>query len=70
MKTAKQNWFNTLNEALASEGLLHTRDMTWSPIGYNEYCVYHHDEGKYQRRISISRDSNGMYERPVHYLCK
>lgn len=66
-----QNWFNTLNEALEAEGLLHTWDgILMDAISYGETRTYYFDEGKHQRRISIFRETNGRYERPVHYLCK
>jgi hypothetical protein len=60
-----QNWFDTLNEALDSEALL---DM-W-PLGVN----INYDETKGLaaggRYITITRDNQGRYERPVHYLTK
>ena len=62
MKNLKQNWFNTLNEALDSEGLINM----W-PIGRNiNYNISDRVivEGKL---ISIYRNNSGMYERPVHY---
>lgn len=58
----KQNWFNTLNEALESENLLHTWDI-FNNIGYGETFRYRY-EG---RQISITRETDGRYERPVHY---
>lgn len=63
---SKQNWFQTLNEALQSEGLLDTWECMWSPINYGETRSYK-SETKY---ISIYRETDGMYERPVHYKCK
>lgn len=64
-----QNWFNTLNEALTSEGLLHTWDsMTMGGIGYGETRRWTFDDGTRQGHfITIYRDERGMYERPVHY---
>lgn len=56
------NWFNTLNEALNSEGLLDT----WSildNISYGQTFRYF-SAGEC---ISIYRDERGMYERPIHY---
>ena len=68
MKTIKQNWFNTLNEALESEGLLESWDFTYAGIGYGENFSYNWDDGtKWGRHISIYRENNGKYERPVHY---
>jgi hypothetical protein len=66
---AKQNWFDTLNDSLNSENLIDAWDITFSPIGYGETRSWTWDEGsKYGRYISIYRDSNGRYERPVTYL--
>ena len=62
------NWFNTLNEALESEGLLFTWKLHFSPIGYNETFTYTFDDGSmYGHYVSIFRDNRGLYERPVHY---
>ena len=64
----KQNWFNTLNDALAAEDLLHTWDLTFDPINYGQSFSYTYDDGtKYGHQISLYRDERGMYERPVHY---
>jgi hypothetical protein len=57
-----RNWFNTLNEALDSENLT----ALW-PVGVNlNYgeTVGMAREGKW---LSIYRDEQGRYERPVHY---
>lgn len=59
----KQNWFNTLNEALLSEDLLETWEHFWSPIKYGETRSYVSNDVF----ISIYRDENGKYERPIHY---
>jgi len=68
---AQQNWFNTLSEALDSEGLLDTWDgIVMEAIAYGENRRYHVEDGtRYGRAVSIYRESNGMYERPVHYSC-
>lgn len=64
----KQNWFDTLNGSLESEGLLEAWDITFRPIAYGEtYSWTWEDGSKYGHYISIYRDSNGRYERPVHY---
>lgn len=64
----KTNWFNTLNEALDSEGLLDMWYTNNPPIGYNEiYSYTFEDDTKYGHYISIYRDERGMYERPIHY---
>jgi hypothetical protein len=60
-----RNFFNTLNEALESEGLVNL----W-PLGLNinygqteRFVVDNHC-------VSVYRDERGMYERPVHYSTK
>lgn len=64
----KQNWFSTLDDSLNSEGLLEAWDISKSPISYCETVTWIWDDGtKYGRLVSIYRDENGMYERPVHY---
>lgn len=66
--TAKQNWFATLNDALNSEGLIEAWDCCKPPIGYGETVSWDWDDGsKRGRHISIYRDEQGRYERPVHY---
>jgi hypothetical protein len=65
--TQKRNWFNTLNEALDSEGLIESWTFNGG-IGYGETYTYTFDDGsKCGRFVSIFRDNNGMYERPVNY---
>ncbi len=57
-----QNWFDTLNDALDSENLT----ALW-PVGtYMNYgqTIGMAREGKW---LSIYRDGQGRYERPVHY---
>ena len=62
------NWFNTLNEALEAENLLHTWDSLYSPIKYDSTAHYTYQDGtKYGHYISIYREERGMYERPIHY---
>lgn len=64
----KQNWFNTLNEALESEDLLDAWDMIMPPIEYGVTFDWTWDDGsKYGRYISIYRDEEGRYERPLQY---
>lgn len=68
MNNIKQNRFNTLNEALASEGLVETFELHYQPIGYGETRSWTFDNGtKYGHYVSIHRFEDGMYERPVHY---
>ena len=65
---SKTNWFDTLNNALKSEGLLESWDIHTPGIAYGETFSWTYDDGsKYGHYISIYRDSNGRYERPVHY---
>lgn len=68
MKAVKQNWFNTLNEALESEGLLDTWEIHFPPIYYGQSFSYRYKDGsKWGRYVSIYRDDEGRYERPIHY---
>lgn len=67
VKKMKQNWFPTLSEALESEGLSEHWDMFFAPIHYGQNFRWTvEDNGRY-RHISIYRDDEGRYERPVHY---
>jgi hypothetical protein len=62
MGQTKQNWFETLRAALASEGL----DDEWPTnrsISYGETARVKTDD----ELISITRNTDGRYERPVHY---
>lgn len=64
----KQNWFPTLNAALEAEGLLESWDISFPPICYGENRSYDFDDGsRYGHHVSIYRDCEGRYERPVHY---
>lgn len=58
----KANWFDTLNEALASEDLVNL----W-PVG--KIMCYGDTVGfaAAGRWISVYRSESGRYERPVHY---
>ena len=68
MATVKKNWFETLNQALESENLLDAWDCSYSPIQYGETRTWTWQDGsKYGRRVSITRENDGRYERPVHY---
>jgi len=70
-----KNWFDTLNEALESENLLETWDIHYLPIQYGETRSYAWDipqSGKPRPYtstiyISIYRNEQGKYERPIHY---
>lgn len=62
------NWFDTLNQALESEGLLDSWEVSFDPINYGETFSYTFDNGtKYGHYVTIYRDETGRYERPVHY---
>lgn len=64
-----QNWFPTLNAALESEGLLETWDCTRPPIAYGDTARYVVERNGRFHQVSIYRDEQGRYERPVHYDC-
>ena len=57
------NFFNTLNEALASENLVADWKLGLN-INYNETVTMISDKNIY---ISVYRDNRGKYERPIHY---
>lgn len=60
------NWFKTLSEALESENIVHMWPGT--PIAYEQTVGLTYDDGtRYGHYVSIYRDSNGRYERPVYY---
>jgi hypothetical protein len=63
MRKVKQNWFSTLNETLQSEDLTNLWPLGLN-IGYGETARFTTDCG---RLISVFRETNGLYERPVHY---
>lgn len=68
MSNIKQNRFGTLNEALASEGLVESFELHYQPIGYGETRNWTFDNGtKYGHYVSIHRFEDGTYERPIHY---
>lgn len=64
----KQNRFNTLNEALESEGLEGTWDVSFGGINYGQTFRYTYDDGtRYGLFVSVHRFEDGMYERPISY---
>ena len=65
----KQNWFNTLAQALEAEDITHMWDsITMGGIGYGETKRWTFDDGTRNGHfITIFRDDRGMYERPIHY---
>lgn len=63
-----QNWFDTLNAALESENLLDTWQANYPAIQYGGNISYTFDNGtKYGHYVSIYRNEQGKYERPIHY---
>jgi len=63
----KQNWFETLNASLESENLIHAWEFGLN-IGYGQTVSTTFDDGtKHGHYISITRETDGRYERPVHY---
>lgn len=63
---SKQNWFPTLNQALEAEGLIDLWPFGLN-VSYGENVRFTTDCG---RLVTIFRETNGMYERPVHYSTK
>ena len=64
----RRNWFETLNQALASENLVDYWPGT--PINYGETVQVRVDDGsKHGRIINVYRSTSGRYERPVTYRC-
>jgi hypothetical protein len=59
----KKNWFETLNSALESEGL-----VDFWPLGVNlSYGESYRFTTECGKHISIFRETDGRYERPIHY---
>jgi hypothetical protein len=64
---APQNFFPTLNDALASEDLIDSWPISKS-LTYGETFGYTFEDGsRHGRYVSIYRDEKGLYERPIHY---
>ena len=61
--TTKQNWFETLYLALESENLTDKWEFGRN-IAYAENVRIISEDGTL---ISIFRNNNGLYERPIHY---
>jgi hypothetical protein len=64
---SKRNWFETLNQALESEKLIEGWPFGTN-VGYGETARVYYDEGKHTRVVIVFRDTDGRYERPVHYI--
>lgn len=62
MQISKQNWFSTLNQSLESENLINYWPLGLN-ISYGETVRIVTDG----RLISVTRENDGRYERPVHY---
>jgi len=61
-RVSKQNWFETLNQSLESENLTDSWPLGLN-ISYGETVRIVADG----RLISVTRENDGRYERPVHY---
>lgn len=62
-KMQKRNWFNTLNDSLEAEGLV----AEWK-LGVNiQYGQTIQIITESFKLISVYRDQDGRYERPIHY---
>jgi hypothetical protein len=61
-RVSKQNWFETLNQSLESENLINYWPLGLN-ISYGETVRFVADG----RLISVTRENDGRYERPVHY---
>jgi hypothetical protein len=57
------NWFETLNAALESENLVDIWPLGLN-ISYGENVRLNTDDG---RHVSVFRENDGRYERPIHY---
>ena len=66
MRESKKNWFPTLNAALEAENLNDLWPLGLN-LGYGEAARFTTDCG---RLISVYRETNGFYERPVTYKVK
>lgn len=67
MAASKQNWFETLNASLESEGLVKFWELGLN-INYGQTVRMTADDGsKHGRLISVTREMDGRYERPIHY---
>ena len=63
-----KNWFATLNDSLNSENLIDAWNPCSPPIAYGETRSWTWQDGsRYGHYVSIYRNEQGMYERPVHY---
>jgi hypothetical protein len=60
---SKQNWFETLNASLESENLVEFWPLGLN-ISYGQHVRFTTDCG---RHISVFRENDGRYERPIHY---
>lgn len=65
VREVKRNWFPCLAAALASENL----DIwDFPPVSYGQTVHVTVDDGtRYGHYVSVYRNEQGTYERPVHY---
>lgn len=61
-RVSKQNWFETLNQSLESENLINYWPLGLN-ISYGETVSFVADGCL----ISVTRENDGRYERPVYY---
>jgi hypothetical protein len=61
-------YYQTLNSALESVGLLDSWDISFPAIAYGETRRWTWEDGtKHGRLVSVYRTESGLYETPVHY---
>ena len=61
-------YYQTLNAALESVGLLDSWDISFPAIAYGETRRWTWEDGtKHGRLVSVYRTESGLYETPVHY---
>ena len=61
-------YYQTLNAALESVGLLDSWDISFPAIAYGETRRWTWEDGtKHGRLVSVYRAESGLYETPVHY---
>jgi hypothetical protein len=63
----QHNWFETLNSSLESENLIDLWPIG-SNINYNQTVQHIVADDQFYRLISVYRDNNGRYERPISYI--
>jgi hypothetical protein len=66
IKTTKQNWFDTLHQALESEKLTGLCPVGVN-VGHGEHVLYTTHTGIH---VTLYRDEDGRYERPLKFSVK